>query len=324
MVPAYVAEGAIVPFRKQEIRISFYRSAENLDIDAGDIARTLKSDPSVKAVLAIHYFGYVQDLKAVKELCKARGVLLFEDCAHALFSRCPGGETVGFQGDISFYSFPKITPTPDGAYFCINNPGIASIAESFGETARPGKGEWAGRTHYGFLRLQHLERRWNGRPGDGLLNIASHLLYAAYYHDLRDLRVEKMSLLSRHILDRYPCAETIETVTARSREIYEGVDRENFRFVFPEFRPGLVVIGVPLLADNRDDCVKRLRRKGIHCATFVRHWNFIPVGRSGEFENESQFRDRHILVPVSPYFSARDAAYIVSAMNECGKLRGNG
>ncbi|NCO38568.1 MAG: aminotransferase DegT [Armatimonadetes bacterium CG_4_10_14_3_um_filter_66_18] len=56
--------------------------------------------PRTTAVLGVHYGGYPFDLDAMRELCKRRGLLLIEDCAHAQGTEWRGRK-VGALGDAS-------------------------------------------------------------------------------------------------------------------------------------------------------------------------------------------------------------------------------
>lgn len=67
----------------------------------------------VRAMLAVHYFGFPQPLGEVRAFCDRRGITLIEDCAHALFGETDG-RTVGSWGDLAIASLTKFFPVPEG------------------------------------------------------------------------------------------------------------------------------------------------------------------------------------------------------------------
>jgi dTDP-4-amino-4,6-dideoxygalactose transaminase len=60
--------------------------------------------PRTKAVIVVHLYGQSADLGAMRRLCDARGLLLFEDCAQAQGARYQG-RPVGTVGDLAAFSF---------------------------------------------------------------------------------------------------------------------------------------------------------------------------------------------------------------------------
>lgn len=68
-----------------------------------------------KAVLAVNYFGFPQDLEVFRAYCRRTGAALIEDNAHGLFSRDHDGRLLGSRGDAGLFSFRKTIPVPDGS-----------------------------------------------------------------------------------------------------------------------------------------------------------------------------------------------------------------
>lgn len=70
-------------------------------------------DPSVKALVVVHYFGFLQDLAPARAFCDVHGLALVEDCAHAWFGR-RDGHAVGSTGDYATGSSMKFFPVYEG------------------------------------------------------------------------------------------------------------------------------------------------------------------------------------------------------------------
>ncbi len=96
-------------------------SKEDWTMDPVDIER--KITKNTKAVLIVHYAGYACDMEAIVDICKRRGLILIEDCAHA-----PGGEfknrKLGTFGKYSAWSFfsNKNLAVGEGGMVVTRNP----------------------------------------------------------------------------------------------------------------------------------------------------------------------------------------------------------
>ena len=90
----------------------FYRIRPDLSVDLDDLAGRLRTRRG--PVLLIHYFGFAEPrAAAIAELARHFGVMLIEDCAHALFSRA-GGVPLGGFGPVAIYSLYKFIGIPHG------------------------------------------------------------------------------------------------------------------------------------------------------------------------------------------------------------------
>jgi perosamine synthetase len=111
LVPAYHCGIEVEAIRHTGARIVFVPLTPSLDL-LPDALRARVSRRT-KAVLLIHFFGFPQPIKEVRTFCDELGLILIEDCAHALFSGA-GATLLGQTGDFSIFSFQKTLPVPDG------------------------------------------------------------------------------------------------------------------------------------------------------------------------------------------------------------------
>lgn len=74
-------------------------------------------------LLVIHYFGLALPVDRLAAACRQRGLLLVEDCAHALPDPA-AGVRVGGYGEIAVFSLRKQAPVPDGGLLVVNDPGL--------------------------------------------------------------------------------------------------------------------------------------------------------------------------------------------------------
>ena len=111
LVPAYHSPSMIPPVHWRGAEVVFYRVHPDTTVDLADVARKL--GPGVKAIMATHFFGFPQDLSALRALCDAQGVGLIEDCAHCYFGE-RDGVAVGSSGDYAIGSSMKFFPIFEG------------------------------------------------------------------------------------------------------------------------------------------------------------------------------------------------------------------
>jgi hypothetical protein len=78
------------------------------------IAELAKWDlAGVRAMIVAHYFGLPQPMARIRQFCDDRGIVLIEDCAHAMFGEADG-RPIGSHGHYAIASLTKFLPTADG------------------------------------------------------------------------------------------------------------------------------------------------------------------------------------------------------------------
>ena len=105
----------------------------NIKVDAIEDA----IGPRTRAIMVAHTLGNPFDVRAVKEICDRRGLILIEDCCDALGATV-GGQHVGTFGEIgtlSFYPAHHITMGEGGAVFT-NSHHLKKVMESFRDWGR--------------------------------------------------------------------------------------------------------------------------------------------------------------------------------------------
>lgn len=81
----------------------------------------------VRAMIAAHYFGLPQPMRAIRAFCDEHGIALIEDCAHALFG-VSDGRPVGRWGDYAIASLTKFLPVVDGGCL-VSSRGIGDVPQ---------------------------------------------------------------------------------------------------------------------------------------------------------------------------------------------------
>lgn len=119
LLPAYHSLSMVPPVLWRGATPVFYKVGLDTAVDLEDIARRL--DARVKVLVVTHYFGFPQDLTAIRSFCDRHGLALVEDCAHCFFGE-HGGRPVGSFGDYAIASSMKFFPAYDGGVLVARRP----------------------------------------------------------------------------------------------------------------------------------------------------------------------------------------------------------
>jgi perosamine synthetase len=138
LIPSYHCSVEVQAVLEAGAKIKFFAVDTSMRADIEDIKRII--DDNTRAIFIIHYFGFPQPIRELKQICEDRGFYLIEDCAHALFGSFEG-KYLGTFGDIGILSLQKFLPLPDGGALIINKkciekqlylarPGTISVVRS--------------------------------------------------------------------------------------------------------------------------------------------------------------------------------------------------
>jgi perosamine synthetase len=119
LLPAYHSLSMVPPVLWRGATPVFYRVGMDTAVDLDDVAVHLH--PRVKALVVTHYFGFPQDLTAIRAFCDRHGLALVEDCAHCFFGE-HAGRPVGSFGDYAIASSMKFFPAYDGGVLVARRP----------------------------------------------------------------------------------------------------------------------------------------------------------------------------------------------------------
>ena len=114
---------------------------DDFNIDIDDLERKITSKS--KAVIVQHTFGMPADMDKILEACEKHGLILIEDCAHALGAAYKGRQ-VGTFGKAAFFSFSrdKIISSVYGGMAVTNDDKLARKIAEFQKKSGYPAGLW--------------------------------------------------------------------------------------------------------------------------------------------------------------------------------------
>ncbi len=116
LVPSFICRDLLAALAAVGAKAAYYDISESFE--PTDSPETW---PDAKAVIAVNYFGFSQNLSPFRAYSKARKAILIEDNAHGLFSRDKDGTLLGTRGDLGIFSLRKTLTLGNGAALISNS-----------------------------------------------------------------------------------------------------------------------------------------------------------------------------------------------------------
>ncbi len=110
LMPELICRELLSSLHAVGARPVFYRVNEKLAL--ADDPATL---PPARAIIAVNYFGFPQDLALFEAYARRTRAVLIEDNAHGFLSKDAAGAWLGTRAPLGIFSFRKTIPLPNGA-----------------------------------------------------------------------------------------------------------------------------------------------------------------------------------------------------------------
>jgi hypothetical protein len=109
MLPSFICRDVLAAINELGAKATFYDVSKKLEPIG------LDSAPTSKAIIAVNYFGFPQNLEPFKKYCINSGAKIIEDNAHGFLSRDTDNQLLGQRTEFGITSFRKSVRTSDGA-----------------------------------------------------------------------------------------------------------------------------------------------------------------------------------------------------------------
>ena len=136
-----------------------------LDLDAAMAALT----PLTSAVIPVHLYGQVQDLRPVLDVCRERGIAVIEDAAQSVGAEAHGGRVQGDAAATSFYPTKSLGAWGDAGAVITPRPEVAEFIRRwrhYGERDRYRSDTRGRNSRIDEVQSAILRRRLPALPGD--------------------------------------------------------------------------------------------------------------------------------------------------------------
>ena len=294
LLPSYLCKDILKPFKKEHINIKFYKVNPNLIVDLEDIKKKITG--RTKALLIIHYFGFLQpNQQELREICDKSSLYLIEDNVQALLTK----KRLEDYSDFSFNSYRKFLAIPDGSLLLSKK----DFDKNWGETSLK---------HFFYIYLRYLATNFkslylkiNLPPKFSFLRILK------YSDSLLDgyPKPAKMSCLSKKILAKI----NFEQIIRKRRENFRYLlaNLKNIRFIRPlffELPDNVCPLGFPILVRDRELLKKKLIEKRIYPPI---HWELSEDINKEEFQASWKFSQNILTIPIDQRYGKKEMDYII-------------
>jgi dTDP-4-amino-4,6-dideoxygalactose transaminase len=310
LVPNYHSGNETSAMRAAGVNIRFYPILRDLQPDFEALERLC--GPETRALYVIHFMGWPQPMNRIVEFCRARGLLLIEDCALSFLSEFEG-RPLGSFGDYAVYCLYKTLPIPNGAVLVENRGHLQHLDDL--ATLQPKLVSVLGRSSE--LLLESFRSRFP-LPGAMLAGIK-----AAVGNTLTALSVERervgnigfdlarvdtgMSSLCHRMLAHF----NYEMIRSRRRENFQGLAHRlwgKINLLPVKLAEGVCPLFFPILVEDKKAVAADLRRRGIGV---VELWNEGDPDANGAGSEDAMFLRKHVLeLPIHQNVTEAQLDYI--------------
>lgn len=324
LVPSYICRAAVEPILATGAAIDYYAVKRDCRIDFDDVVSRIR--PTTKALLAVHYFGFPQEIERVRGLCAEYGLKLIEDCAHVLQGEY-AGRPLGSFGDISVFSWRKFLPVYDGADLVLNGmtkeTNLAWADEPRLFTIKVAKNVLEGMLGFS---LGGSVRRIMAEVGilrSSGADSAALPLTVTTGTDTFDNRLVnwRMSRLSRWIKAHADVRAIVMARRKHYRYLQERLSKiARIKLLHAELPDGVCPWVLPFTVDEMDNVHLELRHMGIPATT----WGGVRPPQLPRAEyNEAEFLyDRLIFLPIHQSLTESDLDLMAASVSKvCGYER---
>ncbi|MCL4873337.1 aminotransferase class V-fold PLP-dependent enzyme [bacterium] len=265
LYPDLICDVMMVPCQRLGLKVRFYKVKEDLEPDLKSVERLMTK--RTRAVLAVNYFGFPQDLKALKEACSSNGLYLIEDSSHGFLGKADG-MALGTRGDLGLLSFRKLVPVLNGAALLVNRADEA--AKGLEGLKRASAGLPAERRKRRLVPYLKLAQAKYGLPLGRLRRRETVIPpHGSTEGEAMDFRADEWSL---SVLAGYPFEKEARRRRANYRKWVERLSGKGFRVV-KELPYGAVPSSCPMFVEERDRWFSRYLRKGHEVGV----WPTLPL-----------------------------------------------
>ncbi len=307
----------IQPLLDRDVHVRFCDiEPDSLNMDPA-VLQTLINDRT-RAIVLVHYGGYPARMREVMALARSRGIVVVEDCAHALGSEYHGRRP-GALGDIGCFSFhttKNITTLGEGGMLTFD------------------RDDWADRVQR--LRSNEVDGTFVPQPSEGEPGLLPWMKYSAHVYQESCVGIRRAgtnATLSEAgaavgLVQLDKLGSLVDRRRAIAAQLDEVVDRfEGARAQRPDPRLRhayhlytFFMEGPPQVREN---LVRALDRRGVEVQLRYFPLHLLPEWRwRGHGPGECPVAERlwfsdHVNLPCHPGMSDAQVRYLVETLETC-------
>lgn len=239
----------------------------------------LLNSQQCKAVLAVNYFGFAQDLVPFREYCLRTGATLIEDNAHGFLSKDTSGVLLGTRAALGITSIRKTFRLINGAALYFSGAEYSGLVAEQLEFQN-------GATPKGFLlrKVSAQIQRSTKIPTLSLFQFTIRMIrMIATGSRLPKSTQESETELPTHVAPHRSVKELIGSLRPKVEverrqklfaEVHKRVKDLDVEVIFSDIHPGVSPYGFAFIGDS--DSLSLVRKKLRGLSVEVIHWPDLP------------------------------------------------
>jgi UDP-4-amino-4-deoxy-L-arabinose-oxoglutarate aminotransferase len=264
----------------------------NIDLDQVEAAVT----PRTRAVIPVHLYGHMVDMRRLREIADRRGITVIEDCAH-----CIEGERDGVRpgqlGDIACFSF------------------YATKNMAAGEGGAVASRDAELLDHVRRLRTHGMSKEAAGR----YTSTYQHwdMLELGYKGNMFDIQAALLLPQIPHVDERW---QRREHICRRYEEAFSRIGGVDFPRVIGGTKSARHLFTIWVDPARRDDALAALQQRGIGVAVNYRAVHVLTYYREalgyrrGMYPNAERIGDSTITLPLYPSLTDEQVETVIDAV----------
>lgn len=249
-----------------------------------------------RAIICVHLYGHLCDMKSLRRIADARNLALIEDCAHAVESERDGVKS-GQLGDYSAFSFyaTKNLTSGEGGAVGVKTPKAAELLRQLRNhgMSRNAAQRYAGA--YEHWDMDHLGMKCN------MNNIQAAML------------LTQLPGLQARLARR-------EEICRRYEQAFKGVSGLAFPEVLPGAKSARHLFTIWVDRARRDNVLAGLQKREVGVAVnyravhLMKYYNERYKTRRGEHPHAEEICDRTITLPLYPTLTDAEIDYVIESV----------
>jgi len=261
------------------------------NINAGLIEKAIT--PKTKAIMPVHLYGQMCDMKRIKEIADKHNLIIIEDAAHAIESEREGIR-VGQLGNVacfSFYATKNITCGEGGA--------ISTNDKGIGEKLRK-------------MRLHGMSKGASERYSSKYTHWDMEML--GWKYNMDDIRA---ALLLNQLKNIEKYWQRREEICKVYEDAFKKVKGIRLLKIIPNSKSARHLFTILVPPERRDEILWKLQEKGVGVAVNYRAVHLLKYYREtfgykrGDFPIAERIGDQTISLPMYPKMTDDEVDYVI-------------
>lgn len=308
LLPSYLCYSMLLPFSRMGIRVDYYRVDADLAVDWQDLQRKAEKLGGRAAAVIVNYFGFpdsgcVDAVEAIRRIMQT-GACVIYDATHSLLNECPWP-----IADVCIMSLRKSLPVVDGA--AVVWLGDARPAPALSATTERVDAYFSSRALAMTLKASYVLDGYGSRRNYLHLYDQAEAALDGEFSAMRAMSGVSRSIAKRLDVDRIRRARRDNYAALVKALGGKDANRVGFRLLFPELPDGVVPLGCPVVADERDALREYLAGCGILAQVL---WHSPPDVSPEDYPESRRLSGRILVLPCDQRYSADHMAEAARAV----------